>query len=167
MSGVALGIEQSSEAHGVFVDNLYLQLLGRAAGTSEQQSWVNAMLQGATEEQIEAGILASTEFAAHGQATSDQQFIQALYQDLLNRTASNQEVQGWMHVLATAGRSGVALDVLQSREYRTDVVTALYSTLLHRNPDSAGLNFWVSLNGSLENVRAGIEASSEFFNDVM
>ncbi len=50
-----------------------------------------------------------------------------------------------------------------SAEYRTDVVTGYYKTLLHRVPDAAGLSFGASSALDLDDIRSGIEGTPEFF----
>jgi hypothetical protein len=42
------------------------------------------------------------------------------------------------------------------------MVTAFFSTLLHRQPDPGGLDFWISVNAGLEQIREGFMSSPEF-----
>jgi hypothetical protein len=93
--------------------------------------------------------------------TPDERFIQAMYQLVLNRQASSTEVSQWEKALPTVGRAGVAMAFVESAEFRTDMVTALYNTVLQRDPDAAGLSAWVSSGMDLRHLREGIEASPE------
>jgi hypothetical protein len=167
-NAVVLGIEQSPEARTLMVQNIYVRYLGRAAVGGEEQPWVRLMLSGETEERITAAILASPEFYARAQTLSttgspDQRYVQALYQAILNRSATSAEVSGWVSQLPALGRFGVALGFLESNEFRTGAVTLFYTTLLQRSPDAAGLAGWVRAGQDLEHVRESFEMSPEFF----
>jgi hypothetical protein len=165
---VATGIEESAEARTDFVKDLYVRYLGRAALSGEEQGWVRLMLNGETEEQIIAGILSSPEFYARAQTlissgTPDERFVQALYQLLLNRTASSAEVSSWVSQIPAIGRFGVALGFLESVEFRAGAITAFYAEFLQRSPDSPGLAGWLGSSLDLEHIRMGFESSGEFF----
>jgi hypothetical protein len=167
---VVNGIEESAEARTMLVKNLYARYLGRSAVHGEEQGWVRLMLNGETEEQITAAILASPEFFEHAQTlvssgTPNERFVQALYQTILNRAASDSEVASWVSQLPTIGRFGVALGFLESNEFRTGAVDSFYSTLLQRAADAAGLTAWVQSGKDLEHIRQGFEGSAEFFAD--
>jgi Domain of unknown function (DUF4214) len=166
---VAAGIAGSAEARDHLVKGWYLTYLGRAAMNGEEQGWVT-LLATETEEQVLSKLLASGEFYAHAQTlgfsgTPDSQFVQALYSLLLNRTPSSAEITGWVNLLPTVGRQGVALGFLDSQEYRMNTVEAYYISLLHRQADPLGLNHWVTANLDLASIRVDIESSGEFFND--
>jgi hypothetical protein len=119
-----------------------------------------------------AGIMGSNEFfqRAAGQSASgsnDQRFIQALYKDLLNRQASDGEVNAWVGVLQQTDRSNIAMDFLRSAEYRDDVIELYYSQLLHRSsaPAASEVNYWQGTGASLQDIRMGFESSAEFFRN--
>ena len=158
------------EARTHLVKSWYQRYLGQEAGNGEEQGWVGLLLAGETEEQVKAGILGSSEFQSRAQTlissgSSDQRYVGALYLVLLNRTASDAEVGGWVGALPTAGHNGVAQGFLGSNEFRTEMTTAFYSTFLHRDSDAAGLNGWVSSGLDLKHVREGFEGSGEFLAD--
>ncbi len=169
-AGVAAGIERSQEARTHLVDSWYKTYLGRQPQNGEEQGWVNLLLQGQTEEKVLSGILGSTEFFNHAQTlvasgTPPERYVQALYQLLLERTGSAAEVAGWVNVLPQLGQQGVALGFLTSTEFRIDVITSYYNTLLHRAPDVAGLIGWVVSGLDVDTVRLDIESSGEFFTN--
>jgi hypothetical protein len=178
--GVANSISRSTEALTRAVDRFYIQLLGRAAAGGEEMGWVSLLHQGKTEEQVMAGILGSNEFASHanaliGGSNADSNFIQALYKLLLLRTASNAEINSWLGMLPTLGRAGVAIEFLASTEFRSDVVTQLYTstpvvtnlyvTLLDRpSPPSAGeVAGWANTNLDLLSIEVLFAGSGEYF----
>ena len=89
--------------------------------------------------------------------------MQAYYTILLNRSGSAGEVANWVSILPQQTQQGVALAFLQSQEYRTDVFSDYYLTLLNRPADAAGLNGMVQSSLDFTTIRVGIEASDEFF----
>jgi hypothetical protein len=179
---LASTISRSTEALTKAVDRFYLDLLGRAPAAGEEMYWVNLMQQGKTEEQVMAGILGSAEFAGHantliGGSNKDANFVQALYELLLLRTASNAEVQGWLPTVSAIGHAGVAMDFLGSTEFRADVVnqlyasspvrTNLYVTLLDRTkpPTSAEVSGWTNTSLDILSIEVLFAGSGEYFMD--
>jgi hypothetical protein len=168
-NAVATGIVGSFEGRDHVVKGWYQQFLGRPAMNGEENNFV-AMLRTQTEEQVLSDILGSQEFFNRAQTlgfsgSADSQFIQALYSLLLKRTPNTAEINSWLNLLPTVGRQGVALDFLQSQEYRIDTVEADYITLLHRIGDTLGVNHWANSNLDLVKIRINFEATAEFFNN--
>jgi hypothetical protein len=169
--GVAFAISHSPEALTYAVDGFYVKFLGRAAVGGEEAVWVNALEHGATEEQVISVILSSSEFAAHanaliGGANADANYVQALYQLLLHRTASMAEVNFWLGALPN-GRAAVALGFLGSAEYRGDVVTGLYGTLLDRPtaPTASDVAGWVNSGLDTLAIETAFASSAEYFQN--
>ncbi len=77
--------------------------------------------------------------------------------------------QFWVNALNNGmAPAAVVLAIESSKEYLTDVMTALYQHYLQRAPEGPGLNGWVSILQSgetIENVTAMILSSSEYFAD--
>ena len=81
---------------------------------------------GATQEQVLADILATSEFLEQASSgrheKSGKAYIQVLYRDLLD-TSDDQipprDLRHWLNELHRVGREGVALEFLQSDAYRT------------------------------------------------
>jgi hypothetical protein len=164
--GVVAGIEGSFEARDHLVKGWYQTFLGRAAAGGEELGWVS-LLADHTEEQVLSQILGTPEFFNHAQqlvssGTPQERSVQALYLLLLNRTGSMAEVDGWVSALPQRGQAGVALGILQSLEYRTDVISGYYTSLLHR-PADGELSGWASSGLDLATVRMGFETTPEFF----
>jgi hypothetical protein len=161
------GIEESQEGIDQLVRSLYRQFLNRDARNGEEMFWVNQMLLGQTQEQILAGIIGSQEFYDFAQTrvttgTPDQRFITEVYQVLFARAPRADELTYWTNLLQGQSRTQAVLQFLQSPQFRTDVITALYNQFLGRNPDNGGLAFWRDSNMSLGAVRQGILSSGEF-----
>jgi hypothetical protein len=167
---VALAIDHSAEARDHLVKSWYLAFLGRAAAGGEEQGFVNLLLSGQTEEQVLGLILSSPEFHARARTlvssgSADARFVQSLYLLLLNRTASDAEIAGWVNVLPLVGEQGVAQSILGSSEFRADEFEGYYNVQLHRPADSTGLNIWVESGLDVGTVRTFVESSSEFFSN--
>lgn len=166
---VAEMIENSPEARTALVRNWYRNFLGRSAENGEEQFWVRCLLQGESEESCLAGILGSSEFRARAgllaSGTGDEAFVRSLYRVLLGRTATEAEVTGWLNLLPALGHDGVAQSFLRSREFRANAVFAYYNRFLHRGATEEELGFWVHSDRDLSRIRAGFEASDEFFRN--
>ncbi len=167
---VTTGIEQSGEARMRLVKSWYVADLGRSASDAEAQGWVTMLANGASEDQVQAQIIESAEFAARanalqGTADPNTNFIRELYVLLLDRTPAASEVDGWLPTLATVGNAGLAQIFLETAERRTLVVAADYSTLLHRVGATSEVAGWVSTTYSLQNIRYLFESSNEFYLD--
>ncbi len=166
-AAVAAGITFSSEAEDRLVRSWYTTYLGRAAMGGKETFWAQELAQGQPEEQVLSQLLGGTEFYTHAQSlvgsgTSDQRFVEALYQVFLNRTGSGSEAAGWVGTLPTIGRQGVIAGFLASQEYRADVVASYYANLLHRTPNASELNGWVTSGLDSRTVRLNFEGSPEF-----
>src|SRR5205085_5772716 len=103
---------------------LYLKILGRAPDPGGRSGLVNFLQHGGTVEQAAAVLASSQEF--NMLTGSDGGFVQGLYVRLLGRIGSNGEVATWIAALPNLGRMGVAGAILNSAEFRADVVQQLY-----------------------------------------
>jgi hypothetical protein len=162
---VATDFWQSAEHRTLEVDAYYINFLHRTPDAAGLNFWVNEMLSGAFNEQgVEVAFLSSGEYiAAHNTPSV---YVQGLYLDLLNRFPSNGETAGWLNVLANNGPAAVAAGIVTSPERFVDVIANDYQTYLNRNPDSSGLDFWLSRletnQATVESVAEGIIGSSEY-----
>jgi hypothetical protein len=171
MGGVATGIEESMEALTLKARHFYERYLGREAKNGEEQFWVHLLARGETEEQVLANFLSSKEFFDRAQTlvttgTPDQRWIGALYQLVLNRPPSSSELSYWMTQLGGSTRTSVALQFAESLEFRGEMLATFFSALLNRDPDDAGMHFWLNSPDSLEQMRTGFESSEEFASDL-
>jgi hypothetical protein len=168
----------STQAARVFVDNLYVSLLGRMCGAGEDQGWVNHLSSGAaTQEQVVAGFLTSTEYfnkVGAGSASPTGAWVQSLYTNLLGRQAATAEVNGWVGAVANIGTPGVAQAILNSAEFRADQLNGFYGAgdigvvyapaILKRSapPSMAEITPWVVNGGTLRNIEIALLSSFEF-----
>ena len=95
-------------------------------------------------------------------------FVDALYQDALNRSADAAGRASFLAALANGtSRQSVADILFHSDEYRQDLIQSFYQRFLHRPADSAGLAAWVaSLRAGThdEAAIAQIVGSPEYFS---
>ncbi len=166
-SAVVQGIENSTEYLNNLVNNLYQQYLGRTADPAGLSGWTTLLQNGGTIEQVIIDLVGSPEyFNIYG---SNSAFVASLYQNILGRTGSGAEIQGWVNAMANgATASQVAGSFLSSQEYLTDVVQSYYQTYLGRAADQAGLTAWVSqLQQGVhdQTVLADLLGSTEGFAD--
>jgi uncharacterized protein (TIGR03118 family) len=171
-AAVATAIARSAEAHDHVVKGWYVTFLGRQATGGEEQPFVNLLGGGASEEQALSILLGSSEFFTRAQTlistgTPDQRYVQALFQLLLHRTGGTDEVAVFVNELPAIGRAGVALQILQSQEYRTAVVTGLYTSFLDRAtpPSAAEVAGWVNSGLDLLTIQVMMASSSEYYQN--
>jgi subtilisin-like proprotein convertase family protein len=170
---VANQIERSLEARDHVVRGWYQTYLGRTPQNGEEVGFALAMVNGATEEQILTTILGSPEYFNHsatipgvgGGPPSNTTFIRAFYAQLLQRTPTQAEINGWLGLVPSLGRNGVAAAFLGSAEYRGIVVRNFYSIILRRSsaPSQAEINFWVGSRVDFLSMEILFEASTEFY----
>ena len=164
---VLLEIQGSQEYLKLQVAAMYNLYLQRAPDTGGGQAWLNYLQTGGTFEGMAEALTSSDEYFTL-QDFSNQGFITGLYRDVLNRTASDAEVAGWVTLLrqqrVAQRRLGGVLDL--TRILWTNLVQTDYVTFLLRSADPVGLATWVnSLNAGAtdQQVLAAIFGSPEGF----
>jgi hypothetical protein len=144
----------------------YRHYLGRVPSTTELNSWVGGMQAGVSDEQVLSSFIGSPEYYQHTGGT-DTTWVKAIYENLLNRTPSTQEVNGWLQTLASGStRPQVALAFATSWEAESIVVQADYQTYLGRKASAAEVDGWVTTfqqGVANEMVVAGFVGSAEYF----
>ncbi|MBF0102391.1 MAG: DUF4214 domain-containing protein, partial [Desulfobacterales bacterium] len=99
---------------------------------------------------ISDALSASDEFTSTYGSLSNDQFVSQVYQNVLKRLASQEEINSWVSPLASGmTRSQLMMSFSESDEYKTKIqttlqITMMYISMLRRSPDQSGLNFWVS-----------------------
>jgi hypothetical protein len=159
-------IQTSLEYRADVIEALYSSLLDRPADDSGLNTFTSFLGNGGTAQQVKAAILGSAEyFQLHG-GTNDT-FLSAVYQDVLNRSVDASGAQSWALALASGtSRESVAAAILASLESNTDEVQSLYNAMLNRAADPSGLNsFTTALQQGVseEAAIAGIVGSGEYF----
>jgi len=101
------------------VFRLYQATLDRAPDMGGFLNWSTALAQGSDLADVATGFTQSREFQATYGDTTDVQFVQLLYTNVLDREASSSEIDGWLSELDSAqSREDVLLGFSQSREFQ-------------------------------------------------
>jgi uncharacterized membrane protein len=164
------------------VDQLYRQFLHRSSiGDGGAAGWVGLLAGGGTVEQVEAGIVGSPEYYQTRGGDSAAGWLNAVYQDLFQRSVDTAGQASWLGAASAGSLSAVALAILTApvqgsaagNEYRAHLVDSLYQQLLDRSSQGdAGAMHWLrqlQAGQRYEDVVAGIVGDPqevEFFNKI-
>jgi hypothetical protein len=169
LSSAAQMLSHSPESYANLVNSAYQHYLGRTPAAAEVKVWVNALTGGWTDQQMEAGFVASQEYLnKYGGPGPD--WVEAVYKDLLNRTPSDQEVNRLVDVL----KSGVspiqiAEAVASSPERGRERIVEDFNHLFHRPASPIEAKAWADLAAQQgltnQDVVAQLLSSNEYLND--
>jgi hypothetical protein len=132
---VAAGIADSAESqvnfstetgHGIWVadtnylniSSLYEGVLGRSGEQQGIDYWKGQLQSGATLGQLAEAFVSSDEFAVAHAHQTDEQFVEALYQNVLGRVADVEGLENWLQNLSggSMNRADVAENFIVSSE---------------------------------------------------
>ncbi len=166
-----------TSANALFVDQLFLQLLGRPADDAGRNYFTALLDQGndnrfltpAQQQQVARMQVVQLIQSSVEYRTEE---VQNLYQSILDRPADTAGLNAWVAFLGNGGtEQQVEEEIMGSAEFvglnggtASSFVTAVYNELLGRDPDPAGGAAWVNLlNGgaSTESVVTGVLLSAE------
>lgn len=160
-------LTSSAEYKGELIKGWYQQYLKRQPSSSELTFFQNYMLQGATGKQIITVILSSTEYF-NNTGANNTSFINAAFNDLLNRAPSFPEAATFWNMLNQGStRAQVIQAIVDSLEFDTDEIKAIFTKFLRRLPAPAELSFYLQWmqNGATEELLIDhILATDEYFN---
>jgi Domain of unknown function (DUF4214) len=141
---VVYDIEQTSEYQTDEIQGAFQRLLGVAAPSSAVTYLVGLMQGGADFQSIEAIIVGTPEFYSAAGGTNDT-FLNTLYEDFLNRPVDQTGEAAWSALMkAGYNTTQVALGVLSSTEYFTDLVNQDYQTYMGVAPNAISLSDFVT-----------------------
>jgi hypothetical protein len=170
-SAFATALTHSDEYYAnEIITPAYLTYLGRAPDAAGLAYWTSQLRDhGLTDEQLEAGFIASAEFYTTQGGGTDSGWLNALYMKLLGRPADDAGKTYWLGQLSAGEtREQVAFGFTGSLERERQRVAGDYNHYLHRQPDQPGIDYWVNqFAGGLtnENLIAGFVASDEYFKE--
>jgi autotransporter-associated beta strand protein len=163
-------ITSSPEYRADVIDALYVLYLRRHADAGGIAYFQGAMAAGTTDEQIAAFLAGSPEYFANRGGGTVPGFLNALYEDALNRPVDAQGLAAFTLALSlNVSRPQVAAAVLTSPEYFSGLVSGFYTQFLHRTADAGGVANWVNamrLGLSDEAIVAYLIGSVEYFNNL-
>lgn len=160
--GLASGILNSTEYHQRAIRKLYLSLLRRNPDASGLNSWVSVSDRGLPIDQVIAGFLSSNEFA---QGLSNQEFVQAVFQEILGRQPDGDGLSRSVAALdGGLSRADFVKNLLHSPESTSNLVKGIYGDVLGRAPSAAEIQSWsdsVAPLGGIDRVFQAICTSEE------
>jgi photosystem II stability/assembly factor-like uncharacterized protein len=168
---VALALDTSDEYRTDLIKADYTKFLQRSPANPEISAWLGAFHTGLSDEGFAANLLGSAEYfnnSAKG-GGSNNTWVNAVFHDVLNRSPNPGEPQPFLTQLQNGvSRVTVALEILQSTEYRQDLVNGYFTKFLNRSGTQAQTAPFVtqlSQGVSDEKVIAEIVASPEYYQD--
>jgi hypothetical protein len=165
---VASDITHSTEHYSDLITAAYEQYLNRPPESQGFNFWLQQMVQGLSDESLEASFIGSAEYIANHGGTGAI-WVQGLYLDLLGRDPAQSEVAWWLGALANGMTStAVAHKFATSPEREGQRITEDYWTYLDRLPEPGVVDWWVqSFQGGISNedVSASFVGSPEYFAD--
>jgi hypothetical protein len=163
---VATALTHSDEYYTDVITPAYELFLGREPDPAGLSYWINAMHRGLTDQQLQADFIGSTEFYSHA-GGNDQDFIVALYWDLLGRNPDTAGLGYWVGALQKgAGRSSVAYSFTSSDEREEQVIGDDYRRLLNRSATASEIAYWLAAfkqGVTNEDLIADFIASAEYY----
>jgi hypothetical protein len=96
-------------------------------------------------------------------------FLHTLYNEVLGRTGTSSELNGWASVLNPEGQAAVANAILHSSEALGRIVDSFYLRFLGRQADSNGRAGWISFlqnGGTEEQVESLFLTSPEYVSHI-
>jgi hypothetical protein len=162
---VVKGILNSVEYRAGQVQDLYTHYLHRSADPGGLAAFVDFLNHGGTVSQVAAVLAGSPEyFQLHGGNSAG--FLNALYQDGLNRSPDATGLAAFTGLLAGGGSPGQVSSLLfGSTEFNQNLVRGWYQQFLHRGADDSGLaTFTLALQqgAQYDDVIAALLGSGEF-----
>jgi hypothetical protein len=96
-------------------------------------------------------------------------FVAMVYRDTLHRDPDLAGLDAWVGAIqnGTASSGAVAASIVNSTEFRTNVIQGLYQSILGRSADQAGLDAWLAYfagGGKVEGLKANFYGSQEYFD---
>jgi hypothetical protein len=162
VSAMASKLVTSTRGQVMLVDGVYSSLLNRFATPAEFANWVGFLRQGGQFPQIVANVASTDEFFADAGMTV-QGFINALYQDLLERAPTASELATGQALLGInpnqAARLTYTKSIVAGSEYLGLEVQNAYIKFLGRYATSSEQSTWI---GILNTPSAGAGTPSRF-----
>lgn len=160
------------------ISRLYQAYFLRAPDSTGFSYWRNERAAGLGLSSVSDAFSTSAEFQATYGSLTDDQFIDLVYQNVLERPPDAAGRAYWLSVLAAgSGRGQVMSGFSESGEFIANTGTAvgqsvydaevyrLYVAFFLRIPDTAGLQYWVAVRSGgtpLEAIAAAFTQSTEF-----
>ncbi len=144
-----------------YIKVLYRAILNREPAIEEVNSWLSALEQGQTQQDLLNGFVTSAEFgslcdgygiiAVMTQEDMVRNFVSRMYTVALERAKDEEGLDFWVSLLMNGQADGAAIadGFINSPEFEArnlsdeDYIKVLYLTFLNREADQAGIDSWV------------------------
>jgi len=148
---VAVQVLGSDEGLRTRVNDLYVRFLGRQADAGGVNYWTDFLRRdGHSDTDLAARLIGSPEYFQTQGGGTNAGFLNALYQDVLCRSITQNELGDRSDDLRDDSRDEVAQDVLESDEARSDQVQGVFTSYLRRQASGNDRNEWShDLDGGL------------------
>jgi autotransporter-associated beta strand protein len=164
---VVLGIENSTEYRRIQVNDSYRRYLHRDADPVGLNAFVGLLQSGGTLDDLAAILVGSPEYYQARSGNTNEGFLTAMYQDILNRGVDAAGRAYFLLLLQQfTPHNVIATQILKSVEADQHTVDSFYRMFLHRPADNSGLNAFTNVlqtGGREEQVIAALVASDEYF----
>jgi hypothetical protein len=138
---IVQGLLGSADYQTALVTDLFSLFLQRSPDASGLAAYTTDLAQGQTVEQVETLLVGSPEYYQNRGGGTNDGFLNALYQDALNRPVDPVGRQMFDQALASGTTTAqIAAIIFSSAEYQQDLVQNFYQRFLHRTADGVGLN---------------------------
>ncbi|WP_167136748.1 DUF4214 domain-containing protein [Diaminobutyricimonas sp. TR449] len=147
------------------IDQAYNEILARGADPAGHNTWLTLTGNGTVRiDEVTLVFVESDEYFIR-LGSSNRNFIDAVYQRYLGRSAGDSEIAHWEPLIASSGRGGVTRAIYGSVESAQGRIAGLYNKYLGRGLDPAGLNTWTPIIQSRGDnaIRSGIVSSEEYW----
>jgi hypothetical protein len=167
LASAASALAHGLEHYDQFIAATYQRYLGRSPSAGEVAGWAQQMQNGLSDEHLEADFIGSAEYiTAHGGPGAG--WVTGMYQDLVGRSPSQTEVDGWVAALNSgASTQQIAYGFAASGEREAQRVNGDYLTFLGRLASPTEINGWVAAfqhGSSNEDLVASFVGSREYFD---
>ena len=160
---LAFNIILPQENYLRWVDQLFVQLLGRTADPGGESYWTQQLVNGATRESVIESFVGGAEFMELAGSTNSG-LVDRAYMKLLGRMPNGNDPD-WVGKLGSGAAVPwqVAQGILGSQEYQTDYVTNLFNTVLGSMNlgTSSNIAYWV---GQMQSGMNQLDVFKSFLN---
>lgn len=136
------GLANSDEYLSALVQGFYQDTLGRDGSDEDVAYWVDRLRAKMSVAKVASFFYSSQEYFDGFGGGTVRGWIEDLYDKLLGRSATGDDLDYWEAQVTSRGRTRVAIDFYQSAESRTARVQALYQALLGRSASGADASYW-------------------------
>lgn len=165
---VAEGLMDTDEYRGLDVDRIFTRYLARQADPAGREYWINSLAGGKPMWKFRAQLFGSNEYFNKAGA-NNAAYLDRVYLDVLGRLPDPSGRQYWTNKLdAGADRGAVALQFINSSEFRRFIVEDQFLRFLDRKPTSGEISTWAGKITSSptgeQDLIAHLVTTDEYFN---